>query len=238
MARISALPGATAVTDEDIAVIVQEGVTKQIPRRLLVPKPPEVTVDAELSADSENPVQNKAIKAYIDETTKGYELFNDITLTEDVTQVERSLDDSGQPFKIKKLFLLFIGKCTPNVSFPVLFRFNGGTIYQAYKTMQFTGTDYKFLWMKSEKIADGVYRSEYPSTFVGSSSQIKISEDGSVFNQGLAGTAGEVYSNVYFIFPPKNEAQSTGTKWHFGTTSASGAQLLAGSRIIVMGVRE
>lgn len=169
---------------------------------------------------------------------ENYELFNDITLTEDVTQVERSLDDSGQPFKIKKLFLLFVGRCTPDVSFPVLFRFNNGTIYQSYKTMQFTGSDYKFLWMKSEKIADGVYRSEYPSTFVGGSGQVKISDDGSMLNQGLANSAGEVYSNVYFSLPHTNEARSTGTKWHFGTTSASGAQLLAGSRIVVWGVRE
>ncbi len=61
--KITQLPEATAVTDEDLAVIVQGGETKKVKRGLLVPKPPEVTVDAELSADSENPVQNKAVSA-------------------------------------------------------------------------------------------------------------------------------------------------------------------------------
>lgn len=227
-----------ATTDANVAAVEANKATERANEVIAFAEGEHIIPDFEMSDTSENAVQNRAVKAYIDEKAKGYELFNDITLTEDVVQVERSLDDNGQPFKIKKLFLLFIGKCTPDVSFPVLFRFNNGTIYQSYKTMKFTGADYKFLWMKSEKIADGIYRSEYPSTFVGSSSQIKISEDGSVFNQGLAGSAGEVYSNVYFALPPKNEAQSTGTKWHFGTTSASGALLLAGSRIIVMGVRE
>ncbi len=89
MAKISKLPKADTVKDTDLAVIVQDGVTKQIQRKLLVPKPPDdlqiadshlqltangeavgngvqlpkVTVDAELSTDSENPVQNKAISA-------------------------------------------------------------------------------------------------------------------------------------------------------------------------------
>lgn len=90
--KITQLPNATAVTETDIAVIVQEGETRQIPRTLFAPTPPDglqldgntlcltengvpvgtgaelptVTVDAELSAVSENPVQNKAVKAYVD----------------------------------------------------------------------------------------------------------------------------------------------------------------------------
>lgn len=92
MAKITQLPKATVVNDTDIVPIVQDGETKQIPRGLLVPTPPDdlqitnnhlqltangetvgngvdlpqITVDAELSDTSENPVQNKAVKAYID----------------------------------------------------------------------------------------------------------------------------------------------------------------------------
>lgn len=41
MAKITQLPNATTVTDTDIAVIVQEGETRQIPRTLLAPTPPD-----------------------------------------------------------------------------------------------------------------------------------------------------------------------------------------------------
>lgn len=44
--KITQLPKATAVTDSDIAVIVQDGETRQIPRSLLAPKPPDdITID-------------------------------------------------------------------------------------------------------------------------------------------------------------------------------------------------
>lgn len=39
--KITQLPKATAVTDSDIAVIVQNGETRQIPRTLLAPPPPD-----------------------------------------------------------------------------------------------------------------------------------------------------------------------------------------------------
>lgn len=39
--KITQLPKATAVTDSDIAVIVQDGETRQIPRTLLAPSPPD-----------------------------------------------------------------------------------------------------------------------------------------------------------------------------------------------------
>lgn len=68
MAKITQLPKATAVTDSDIAVIVQDGETRQIPRTLLAPS---VTVDAEMSETSENPVQNKAVTAAIQELETG-----------------------------------------------------------------------------------------------------------------------------------------------------------------------
>lgn len=41
MAKITQLPKATAVTDDDIAVIVQEGETRQIPRKVLAPPAPD-----------------------------------------------------------------------------------------------------------------------------------------------------------------------------------------------------
>lgn len=67
MAKITELPKATAVNDTDIAVIVQDGETKQVPKSVLAPTVP---IDTEMSETSENPVQNKVAKAYTDEKTR------------------------------------------------------------------------------------------------------------------------------------------------------------------------
>lgn len=63
MPKITELPKATAVNDTDIAVIVQDGETKQVPKSVLAPTVP---IDTEMSETSENPVQNKVAKAYTD----------------------------------------------------------------------------------------------------------------------------------------------------------------------------
>ena len=67
--KITQLPRSTAVTDSDIAVIVQDGETRQIPRTLLAPP---VTVDSEMSETSENPVQNKAVTAAIQDQANSF----------------------------------------------------------------------------------------------------------------------------------------------------------------------
>ena len=82
MPKITELPKATAVNDTDIAVIVQDGETKQVPKSVLAPTVP---IDTEMSETSENPVQNKVAKAYTDEKTKATP--TDITLTENLLQL-------------------------------------------------------------------------------------------------------------------------------------------------------
>lgn len=91
MAKITQLPKATAVTDSDIAVIVQDGETRQIPRTLLSPP---VTVDSEMSETSENPVQNKAVTAAIQELETGVnEALQDQTNTFTEQMEERTPTD-------------------------------------------------------------------------------------------------------------------------------------------------
>ena len=82
MAKITELPKATAVNETDIAVIVQDGETKQVPKSVLAPTVP---IDTEMSETSENPVQNKVAKAYTDEKTKATP--TDITLTDSHLQL-------------------------------------------------------------------------------------------------------------------------------------------------------
>lgn len=82
MPKITELPKATAVNDTDIAVIVQDGETKQVPKSVLAPTVP---IDTAMSDTSENPVQNKVAKAYTDEKTKATP--TDVTLTDNLLQL-------------------------------------------------------------------------------------------------------------------------------------------------------
>lgn len=82
MPKITELPKATAVNETDIAVIVQDGETKQVPKSVLAPTMP---IDTEMSDTSENPVQNKIVKAYTDEKTKSTP--TDISLTDNHLQL-------------------------------------------------------------------------------------------------------------------------------------------------------
>ncbi len=82
MAKITELPKATSVNDTDIAVIVQDGETKQVPKSVFAPTVP---IDTEMSETSENPVQNKVAKAYTDEKTKATP--TDIALTDNLLQL-------------------------------------------------------------------------------------------------------------------------------------------------------
>lgn len=80
--KITELPKATSVNDTDIAVIVQDGETKQVPKSVLAPTVP---IDTAMSDTSENPVQNKVAKAYTDEKTKATP--TDIALTDNLLQL-------------------------------------------------------------------------------------------------------------------------------------------------------
>lgn len=91
MAKITELPKATSVNDTDIAVIVQNGETKQVPKSVFAPTVP---IDTEMSETSENPVQNKVAKAYTDEKTKATP--TDISLTDNLLQLTAKGEAVGE----------------------------------------------------------------------------------------------------------------------------------------------
>lgn len=278
--------------------------------------PPPVTVDTELSEESENPVQNKAVaaemrkldeemldafsqsaemmKELIDNTPTGLiaenetlhmvagdktigsgipftpipttitlenntiqlmagqtkigggiavphmEVLNDITLTEDVTDITRAADDSGKPFKLKEFFLLFAGKCPSEANGVVRQRFNGGLIYSAYHRYTFpknTDDTNRLLWFHSKKLFDGAYLSTYASQFIRDTDGNDAIVNGQIRCQGLINSNCAPHSDLYFRFPVENTAQyQTASSWQFGVTGD--LKLLAGSRIIALGVRE
>lgn len=163
------------------------------------------------------------------------ELWNDITLTEDVRSVMRSTDDNGIAYgNIKKFFLIYIGDITPG-TFPLLLRSNGGEIYQMYQTMTFPekNSTQAFFWVKCEKIADGLIKSEYPNMFL--STGISNTPGNISYIQGLTGTKGQVCSNLYLSTTKKDT--SAQKDWYFEIRK-EGFFLLNGGRILVWGIRE
>lgn len=88
--KISELPKATSVNDVDVLPIVQDGETKQVPKDVLVPP---LEVDTAMSDDSDNPVQNKAVKAYVDE--KAEQIPTDLRLTGNRLYLDANGDEVG-----------------------------------------------------------------------------------------------------------------------------------------------
>ena len=89
MAKISELPNsATPLTGEETFPVVQLGITKKAQISDI-----KMTVDTEISDTSENPVQNKIVKAYTDGLTK-YRVISDVTITEDIDTYSVSQDSS------------------------------------------------------------------------------------------------------------------------------------------------
>lgn len=89
--KITQLPRSTAVTDSDIAVIVQNGETRQIPRTLLAPPPPDdIVVDGDVIRLS---VDGKAVG-------NGVEIRKTPTLLDTFT-----IADGGDPVEFYQLSL-------------------------------------------------------------------------------------------------------------------------------------
>lgn len=109
--KISELPQATELTGEELLPVVQSGETKKVTRDELVggvpdnisiedntiallskgqkigegAKFPQITVDSELSAESENPIQNKAVTKAVFETKPSIVTFDLKKLGEEKT---------------------------------------------------------------------------------------------------------------------------------------------------------
>lgn len=226
MAKITELPQATAVTGEDVAVIVQGGVTKQVPRSVFAPDAPDdlLLTDRLLQLS----VNGEAVGTGVQLPQEKLELWNDITLEEDAVSVTMSQTQDGAPINIKKLFVLFTGNSVEANPLIVL-KFNSGTMYQMWQSVPWNDLETNFtLWAYSEKLAPGVFRSLYSKT------PLKATNLDSL--QGLSNANTEVGGCVARWANP-NAAFQKATKWTFGATSGL-YTLKAGSRILVYGVQD
>lgn len=165
---------------------------------------------------------------------KGYRLIRDITLEEDIQGIDINTDDSGNPLKLKGVFIQFFGTVTGtngNRSFKC--SFNGGLVYQMY--MEINISDYiksygLNQWIKSERVNipnRNIFISQYNSR--------GIPNAGSSYNsiQGLA----DMNSNLMCDYAENAVANVTAiNRIQYGQVNTVNGLMATGSRIFIWGI--
>lgn len=226
MAKISELPNsATPLTGEETFPIVQSGTTKKA--RISDIK---MTVDTEISDTSENPVQNKIVKAYTDGLTK-YRVISDVTITEDIDTYSVSQDSSGNAFDLRKMFFLFIGKFNAALSNKALsLRTNGGYQYLMYKGFTLTADKECALWLEAENFLRTNENSGIKSTY----SATLLQQFTNGLAQGLSGNNVAVNSDISFQKRYQNYPHPM-SEIIFGVHDRT-IKMKSGSRFILLGI--
>ena len=153
-----------------------------------------------------------------------FELWNDITLSEDVQAISVSETDDGRSLKIKELFFYFCGKF--NIDASVYLNFDKGKFYQCYIPLKASNDVLNAFWVYSKKVGDGTYFSIYPATQITE----LVKDDGAV--QGLSSANKETKCDF-----SHNTTAKTAERFGF-TSAATGFRMLAGSRILAWGVMD
>lgn len=161
-----------------------------------------------------------------------FELWNDITLEEDVLSITVTKTDRGNSIRVKKLVLLFIGKIQAAGIF--MLRNSQATIWPVYANVKETANNGMF-WAEIEKIADGVYFSKYTESFVNVPSITDLT------NIQTVGSTNRVnlVSNFTFRENETSDNNKTMKSLRFGgIPSTPNCKLLSGSRILIWGVMD
>lgn len=161
---------------------------------------------------------------------KGYRLIRDITLEEDVQQLDITTDDSGKSLNLKCVFIRFMGMFTATAGAQsFVLRFNGGSLYQMYDFYNVTADRLYAHWIKSERIntpTTDMWLSAYPF-------ELCIPHSGELVNsQGLADMCRTVHSDISWFDGGNRSINRIG----YGCASVGGANMKAGSRIVIWGI--
>lgn len=153
-----------------------------------------VNIDSEISDTSENPVQNKTVKAYADGLAK-YRVISDVTITEDIDTYSVSQDSNGKEFDLRKMFFLFIGKFNAALSNKALsLRTNRGFHYLAYKSYTLAEDHECAFWLEAENFLQTNENSGIKSTY----SDTLLQQFTNGLAQGLSGNNVAVNSDISF----------------------------------------
>lgn len=164
---------------------------------------------------------------------KGYRLIRDITLEEDVLQIDVTTDDSGNPLKLKAVFITFFGGFTGEAGQRVLtLKLNGGVLYQMYYAPNITANylTNRFMWIKSNRLDEIPNR----NIFVSQYSELLRVNQGASFNliQGLDGMNSTLRSDYG---EPSTQHRSI-NRIAFGQRNDTLGLMAAGSRIFIWGI--
>lgn len=77
---------------------------------------PSVAIDTAMSDTSENPIQNKAVKKYVDDKTKQGHLIYQTTLTEDIRQISISKDNNGNLLSLNSFDVIVCIPASPTLN--------------------------------------------------------------------------------------------------------------------------
>lgn len=229
MAKITELPQASAVTGEDTAVIVQDGVTKQVPRSVLVPDAPDdlLLTNRLLQLSVGGEAAGTGVKLPQEQLA----LWNDITLNEDVDTIEITQTDAGTPINLKRAFIIFMGQFSAtNPSVQV--RGNGGQIMQSYSTVTAPADTDCTWWITIDKLAPGIFSSTYITTSITNNAATPSNPN----LQGLPTAIQPTAKDTTF-----RALQSADAYLHIRSlrmSLGSGQTFRAGSRILVYGVQD
>ena len=226
MAKISELPNsATPLTGEETFPVVQLGITKKAQISDI-----KMTVDTEMSDTSENPAQNKVVKAYADGLAKN-RVISDVTITEDIDTYRISQDSNGNAFDLRKMFFLFIGKFNAALSNKALsLRTNGGYHYLMYKGFTLTADKECALWLEAENFLRTDENSGIKSTY----SATLLQQFTNGFAQGLSGNNVAVNSDISLQKRHPNYPHPM-SEVIFGVHDQT-IKMKSGSRFILLGI--
>ena len=189
-----------------------------------------VNIDSEISDTSENPVQNKVVKAYADSLAK-YRVISDVTITEDIDTYKLSQGSNGKEFDLRKLFFLFIGKFNDALSNKALsLRTNGGYQYLMYKGFTLTADKECALWLEAENFLRTDENSGIKSTY----SATLLQQFTNGLAQGLSGNNVAVNSDISFQKRHQNYPHPMG-EIIFGVHDQT-IKMKSGSRFILLGI--
>lgn len=189
-----------------------------------------VNIDDEISDTSENPVQNKVVKAYADGLAK-YRIISDVTITEDIDTYSISQDSNGNEFDLRKIFFLFIGKFDAALTNQALsLRTNGGYQYLMYKGFTLTADKECAFWLEAENFLRTDKNSGIKSTY----SATLLQQFSNGLAQGLSGNNVAVNSDISFQNRHQNYPHPM-SEIIFGVHS-KGIKMKSGSRFILLGI--
>lgn len=158
-----------------------------------------------------------------------FELWNDITLEEDVNSVGFSKKDDGSDIRIKELFLYFCGKFDSDAA--IALWYDNGARYQCWQSIKQNLNNDNAFWIYSKRICDGLYISIYPNEQI----TANINTGGQL--QGLFTANKNLRCDISYL--NSTNYKKSAKSWGFGGgTTYPNFKMLSGSRILVWGVQD